>query len=243
MTMSTLLKIDGLQLAYGDLLVLQNLELHLGDGELVALIGPNGCGKTTLMQAIAGVQGPQQGHICIKGHDLATAELDAKRQLGFAISPEHLPHLLTGRECLRLFSGSRGLPAIPKATLELAETLALTSVLERRVGQYSLGMRQKLGILLGLMSAPPLLLLDEPFNGLDPRSALTLKQHLKERVCRDGASVLVATHSLDFAERHATRVILMLDGQLRHEWNRQQLDALKADPARSLEQAMAETLS
>lgn len=123
----------------------------------------------------------------------------------------------------------------------LAEAFALTPALDRYVEQYSLGMQQKLGILLGLLGEPPLRILDEPFTGLDPRSAMTLKNYLRSD--RDAAAALIATHSLDFAQRHATRTILMIDGELRQQWSRQELDALNADPARSLEQAMAEALS
>jgi ABC-2 type transport system ATP-binding protein len=101
-------------------------------------------------------------------------------------------------------------------------------------------MRQKLGILLGLLGEPPLLLLDEPFNGLDPRSALLFKQHLVALAGRGDTSVLLATHSLDIAERHATRVILLMDGRVRHTWNAAELAAMREHPERSLEQSMAE---
>lgn len=101
-------------------------------------------------------------------------------------------------------------------------------------------MRQKLGILLGLVGEPPLLLLDEPFNGLDPRSALAFKTHLAGLVARGDTSVLLATHSLDTAERHASRVILLMDGRVRRYWDATELAALREHPECSLETAMAE---
>ncbi len=238
--MTGLLRAAALHVAYGDVRVLDGIDLAIARGEFVALIGPNGAGKTTLLHAIAGIAPLCDGDIDIDGHDLANSPRAAKQAIGLAIDPPSLPALLTGRECLALFAGARGLPAIPAATLTLGETFSLTPVLDRRIDSYSLGMRQKLGILLGLLGEPPLLLLDEPFNGLDPRSALAFKSHLAALVARGDAGVLLATHSLDVAERHATRVVLLMDGRVRHTWNAAELVAMRQHPERSLEDAMAE---
>jgi ABC-2 type transport system ATP-binding protein len=228
-----------LRVAYGDVPVLDGIDLSLARGEFVALIGPNGAGKTTLLHAIAGIAPLCGGTVDIDGHDLANQPRAAKQAIGLAIDPPNLPALLTGRECLALFAGARGLPAIPAATLALGETLSLTPVLDRRIDSYSLGMRQKLGIMLGLTGEPPLLLLDEPFNGLDPRSALAFKTHLVSLVARGDTSALLATHSLDIAERHATRVVLLVDGGVRRSWDATELTAMREEQD-SLEKAMAE---
>lgn len=238
--MSELLRATNLHVAYGDTHVLDGIDLDIAQGEFVALIGPNGAGKTTLLHAIAGTTPLCGGSVSIAGHDLAKTPRDAKNALGLAVEPAQLPVLLTGHECLALFAGARGLPAIPPATLALGETLSLTSVLDRRIASYSLGMRQKLGILLGLIGEPRLLLLDEPFNGLDPRSALAFKTHLAAMVAQGDTGVLLATHSLDVAERHATRIVLLMDGRVRRSWDAAELAAMRERPERSLEQAMAE---
>jgi ABC-2 type transport system ATP-binding protein len=238
--MTALLHAHGLRVIYGDTRVLDGVDLEIARGEFVALIGPNGAGKTTLLHAIAGTVALDAGVVGIAGHDLASAPREAKSALGLAIDPPNLPSLLTGRECLALFAGARGLPAIPPATLALGETLSLTRVLDRRIASYSLGMRQKLGIMLGLIGEPPLLLLDEPFNGPDPRSALAFKSHLAELIARGDTSVLLATHSLDIAERHASCVILLMDGRVRRSWDAAELAAMREHPERSLEKAMAE---
>lgn len=238
--MTTLMRTTGLSVAYGDTRVLDGIDLEIARGEFIALIGPNGAGKTTLLHAIAGTAPLCGGTVEIAGHDLAKAPREAKQAIGLAIDPPSLPGLLAGRECLALFAGARGLPDIPPATLALGETLSLTSVLDRRVASYSLGMRQKLGITLGLIGEPPLLLLDEPFNGLDARSALAFKPHLAAMVARGDTSVLLATHSLEIAERHASRVVLLMDGRVRRSWNADELAATRERPERSLEKAMAE---
>jgi ABC-2 type transport system ATP-binding protein len=238
--MNGLLQISNLHVAYGDTHVLGGVDLEIGRGEFVALIGPNGAGKTTLLRAIAGTVALAAGAVGVAGHDLAKSPREAKSALGLAIDPPGLPALLTGRECLALFAGARGLPGIPPATLALGGILALGPMLDRRIASYSLGMRQKLGIMLGLIGEPPLLLLDEPFNGLDPRSALAFKSHLAALIARGDTSVLLATHSLDIAERHASRVILLMDGHIRRSWDAARLDAMRERPDGSLERAMAE---
>lgn len=185
--MTPVLHLDALTCGHAGQPVLQGIDLELPRGEFVALIGPNGSGKTTLLHCVAGLLRPQSGRVLIDGIDIAHDPHGAKSHLGFAIDPGQLPSLLTGSECLRLFAAARALPAIPAATLALAEALTLSPMLERRIGQYSLGTRQKLGIVLGLLGEPPLLLLDEPLNGLDPASAYALKRHLhhltRERGC------------------------------------------------------------
>ena len=158
----TALSIQALHHAYGPHRVLNGVDLNLERGEFLALIGPNGSGKTTLLKCLAGILTPQQGSIHIDGANLASDALAAKARLGFAVDPTLLPSLLSGRQCLELFAGARGLPGIPADTLALAEALNFARWLDRDVQDYSLGTRQKLGILLGLIGTPPLIILDEP---------------------------------------------------------------------------------
>jgi ABC-2 type transport system ATP-binding protein len=241
--MTTLLEAVGLRVEYAGTPALEAVDLVVRRGEFVALIGPNGCGKTSLLRALVGTVPCVAGTVRIDGHDLAREPRQARMQLGFAVAPEVLPRSLTGHECLRLFAATRDMPAPPPACLALADALALAPMLDRRVEGYSLGMRQKLGILLGLLGEPPLLLLDEPSNGLDPRSALVLKRHLDGLVSVGDTGVLLATHALDVAERHATRALLMVEGRLRHEWSRAELAELRDNPRHSLEQAMADAMA
>lgn len=243
MTASTL-QLSGLGFAYEPRQpVLRDIHLQLAPGEFAALIGPNGSGKSTLLQCLTGILAPTAGRVAIDGIDLAKHPQSAKSRLGYAIDPGRLPALLTGREALTLFAGARGLAEPPRASLALAETLKLSPMLDRRIGQYSLGTRQKLGIVLGLLGEPPLLVLDEPLNGLDPPSAWALKQHLQALARDRGAAVLLATHSLEVAERFINRALLLADGRLHCSWGRDELDEIRRHPARSLEQAMVQALA
>lgn len=236
------LEIAGLVHAYGPHRVLDNLELHIARGEFVALIGPNGSGKTTLLRCLAGILTPQQGRVAIAGIALNEDALAAKQRLGFAVDPTLLPPLLTGRQCLELFAGARGLGGVPTATLALAGELAFDTWLDREVQSYSLGTRQKLGILLGLIGEPPLIVLDEPMNGLDPLSAFALKQYLVRLTRENGCAVLLATHALEVAERFISRCVLLLGGRLVQDWDTAALDAIRHDADNSLEQVMVEAL-
>ena len=241
--MNPILELERLHFAYDEERVLQGIDLRLQPGEFVALLGPNGSGKTTLLHCIAGLLAPATGRVRIDAIDLARSPFEAKARLGFAVDPNRLPALLTGRECLRLFAAARGLPTIPASSLALADTLALTPMLDRRVGNTSLGTRQKLGIALGLLGEPPLLVLDEPLNGLDPPSAYALKQHLQMLTRERGAAVLLATHSLEIAERFINRALLLADGRLHRSWDHAELAAIRSDPAYSLEQAVVDALA
>jgi len=113
--------------------------------------------------------------------------------------------------------------------LALAEELRFTPYLESFVDTLSLGTRQKLAVLLALVGDPPLIVLDEAFNGLDPASALVLKRHLRARIQRRGGALLLATHSLDIVEHYADRAAVLIDGKLKHEWPKQELQRLRAN--------------
>jgi ABC-2 type transport system ATP-binding protein len=240
--MSHALLIENLAHAYGETPVLRGVDLALAPGDFMALIGPNGSGKTTLLRALSGILMPQQGRILIDGVDMRSDPVGAKARLGLAIDPELLPGALTGRQCLTLFANIRGLSGVPDDSLALASTLAFMPWLDRLVEEYSLGTRQKLGILLGLVGSPPLIVLDEPMNGLDPVSAWAIKQHLVTLTRERGCAVLLATHALEVAERFITRAQLLLEGRCARHWDEPQLIAIRHDPTRSLEQAMVEAL-
>jgi ABC-2 type transport system ATP-binding protein len=192
-----------------------------------------------LLRCATGQLLPHAGSVLIDGHSVADTPEVAKRRLGFAHPPEQLPNLLSGQQYLEVYAGVFGLPAIGDATLDLARRLGLDRALNQLVETYSLGMRQKLGILLALINDPTLIVLDESFNGLDPASALTVKDELRRRV-EAGSAVLLATHALDLVMRYSTRAALLLNGVIAKSWDGEQLQAQCARGGDALESELAD---
>jgi ABC-2 type transport system ATP-binding protein len=233
------LEIENLHARYGDQEVLSGVSLRVDRGAWFCLLGPNGVGKSTLLHCIAGRLEPTSGNVRISGQPLATAPTTAKARLGYACAPDQLPALLTGRQCLEVYAIAKELDAIDTDVLALAEALRFTPFLDGFVDSYSLGTRQKLCVLLALLGNPELILLDEAFNGLDPRSALVLKQALHERLSARRCGILLATHSLDMVEHHADAAALLLDGVIAQRWSHEDIDRLRASGGDALEAALA----
>lgn len=236
-----LLEVDDVHLAFGPLQVLRGVQLQLRGGELAGLVGPNGSGKSSLLRCIAGLQDGQRGAVRIAGLDMRLQAEAARAQLGFAVEPQRLPRLLTGRQCIELIADLRGQADRIDASLELGARLGLAPWLARETHTYSLGTRQKLAVVLALIGTPPLIVLDEVLNGLDPLAAFALKQELRARADA-GAAVLLATHGLEVAERLLDRALLLLDGRIAADWDAVALAEFRADPEGGLEHAVAERL-
>lgn len=237
--MDEVLLIQSLHAGYDKLVVLNGVDLKVARGEWLALLGPNASGKTTLLHCVTGMLVPSAGSISICGHSLRQQVKAAKQALGFGSAPESLPNLLTGRQCLEIYAAAKGLAAIGGDVLALADEFAFTTMLDRFVGSYSLGTKQKLAVLLALLGEPALVVLDEAFNGLDPASALVLKRHLRSRVSARSCGVLLATHALDVVERYSDRAALLLNGRIAREWTSEELATLRAAPGEGLEMALA----
>lgn len=236
----SILQIRGLCAGYGKRQVLSGVDLLVARGEWFSLLGPNGSGKSTLLHCVSGQLNPSSGTIHIGGESIVTASRRAKRLLGFAHAPDRLPGLLTGRQCLEVYAAARDLETVGDEILDLAERFHLTRYLEQFVDTYSLGTRQKLSALLALIGDPPLVVLDEAFNGLDPASALVLKRDLLDRVAAGKCAVLLATHALDIVLQYASTAALLLDGKLARAWDRNQLEAMRHESPEALEFALAE---
>ena len=230
------LDVESVHARFGDHEVLRGVSLQVARGEWFCLLGPNGVGKSTLLHCIVGRLDPASGEVRISGKSGSAA----KRRLGYACSPEQLPGLLTGRQCMEIYAIAKELECIDGDVLALSDELRFTPFMDAFVDTYSLGTRQKLCVLLGLLGDPDLIVLDEAFNGLDPRSSLTLKRHLRERLSADRCGVLLATHSLDIVEHHADAAALLLDGVVAKRWTVDELERLKSSGEHALERALAE---
>jgi ABC-2 type transport system ATP-binding protein len=209
------LVIDALTRRFGTVTAVSTLSLEVRAGEIVGFLGANGAGKTTTLRCASGLLAPDEGTIHVAGADLEREPRVAKARLGLVPDRPFLYDRLSAREFLAFVAALYDLPAEAAARRaeELLARLALAEHADRTIEGYSLGMRQKTAIAAALLHSPPLLLLDEPLNGLDPPAARLLKELLREHA-RAGGGVLVSTHLLDVAERLCDRVVILRAGRV-----------------------------
>ena len=194
---------------YGRIEAVSGVSLALREGDMVALIGHNGAGKTTLMKLMLGLIRPTHGKIQVLGEDPAAGQFSARRHLGYLPENVSLDATLTGRETQRFYAKLKREP-VAKA-LELLDAVGLGAAAGRRVGTYSKGMRQRLGLAQALIGRPRLLLLDEPTTGLDPELRQTFYEVI-QRLAAEGTTVLLCSHALTELEERAGRVVIMNRG-------------------------------
>ena len=191
------------------------LDLCVPAGEFYTLLGPNGAGKTTTMRMVAGLLAPDRGSISIFGVDALADPIGAKRIMAWVSDEPMLYDQLTPMEYLDFVAGLWGVDAklAEARARELLSWLGLAPHADERCGGFSKGMRQKLALAGALVHEPRLIILDEPFTGLDAGSSRVVKDVLRERV-RAGCSVIMTTHILEVAERMADRIGVMSKGRL-----------------------------
>jgi Cu-processing system ATP-binding protein len=207
--MKATVRVDNVTKRYGRLKAVTDVSFDLGEGEMVALIGHNGAGKTTLMKLMLGLIRPTAGSIEVLGDNPAAGEFAGRRQLGYLPENVSFDAALTGRETQAFYARLKREP-VAKA-LELLDVVGLGAAAGRRVGTYSKGMRQRLGLAQALIGQPRMLLLDEPTTGLDPELRLTFYEVI-QRLAAGGATVLLSSHALTELEERAGRVIIMNRG-------------------------------
>jgi Cu-processing system ATP-binding protein len=202
-------EIEGVSQQYGSMTVLHDLNLCLGEGEVLGLFGHNGAGKTTSMKLILGLLQASRGRVQVLGR--SPNDSLVRRQLGYL--PENVTFYaqLSGRETLRHFARLKG--AALAQVDALLEQVGLADAMDRRVKTYSKGMRQRLGLAQALLGAPRLLLLDEPTVGLDPIATQDLYQ-LVDRLRQQGTSIILCSHVLPGVEAHINRAAILAHGRL-----------------------------
>jgi ABC-2 type transport system ATP-binding protein len=201
--------LEGVRKVYGRTVAIDRVDLHVGPGELVGLIGHNGAGKTTLLRMLAGQLLPSEGVVRIAGIDVRADPGAARRKLGYVPEEPALYDYLTAREFLELVVAVRGTGDIDAAL----EMTGLGEDADRLIREYSQGMRRKTALAAAIVARPPVVVLDEALNGLDPPSAARVKAALRA-LCDDGTTVLLSTHILETVERLAGRVVMLARGRV-----------------------------
>jgi ABC-2 type transport system ATP-binding protein len=199
----------------GKIKAVDDLSVDVPDGEIVGFLGPNGAGKTTTLKLVMGVLRPDSGRIRINGLDIQSRPLEVKRIMGYVPDSPDMFLKLKGREYLNFMADMYGVPTVERRerAARLAETFELSGSLSETLQQYSHGMRQKIVLMGALLHDPEVFILDEPLTGLDPKSAFSLKEILRE-YARRKRTVFFSTHVLDVAERLCDRVAVIHKGRL-----------------------------
>lgn len=192
-----------------------DLSIHVEPGDLYAFIGHNGAGKTTTLKAISGIHGFEEGDIFVDGISVREDPLAAKRVMAYIPDNPDLFEYLTGIQYLNFVADVFGLPADlrQEKIRAYADGFEITESLGDLISTYSHGMKQKLAIISALIHSPRLLILDEPFVGLDPKAAVTLKSYMAD-LCASGGAVFFSTHVLEVAEKLCSKVAIIKDGKL-----------------------------
>ena len=210
-----MLKLTNLTKKFGNFIAVNNINLEINAGDFFGFLGQNGAGKTTTIKMITGLYAPTNGTIHIGGFDIQKNHIEAKQLIGYIPDQPFLYEKLTGREFL-FFCG--GLYKIEKNKLkkiidETIDQLKIEQWVDKRTEEYSQGMKQRIAIASALLHNPRLLVVDEPMIGLDPQSALIVKNVLKKKAS-EGVAIFMSTHSLNVAEEICSRIGIIKDGQM-----------------------------
>jgi len=210
-----MLKIEHLTKRYGDKLAVDDLSLHIAPGEIYGFIGHNGAGKTTTLKSAVGILQFDSGAVTIDGLALDADPLACKARLAYIPDNPELYDFMTGIKYLNFIADIFGVsPEEKKARIhDLAERLGLTDDLAQPISAYSHGMKQKLAIISAWIHQPRLIVMDEPFVGLDPKASHLLKQMMREH-CNQGGAIFFSTHVLEVAEKLCDKVAIIQKGRL-----------------------------
>ena len=231
-----MLQIEHLTKTYGEKKAVDDLSLHILPGEIYGFIGHNGAGKTTTLKSVAGILRFDAGEIRIGGPSIRTDPLACKRKLAYIPDNPDLYDYMTGIQYLNFIANIFGVSAADRQVRirELAERFELTNDLAQPIAAYSHGMKQKLAIISAWLHAPQLVVMDEPFVGLDPKAAHLLKGMMRE-LCDRGGAIFFSTHVLEVAEKLCDKVAILRAGKLIRSGT---MDEVKGDD--SLEEVFLE---
>ncbi len=210
-----MLKIEHLTKTYGDKKAVDDLSLHILPGEIYGFIGHNGAGKTTTLKSVAGILQFDAGEITIDGNSVRNQPLACKKEIAYIPDNPDLYDYMTGIKYLNFIADIFGISAADRQVRihDYAERFELTADLAQPIASYSHGMKQKLAIIAAWIHQPKLIIMDEPFVGLDPKAAHLLKGMMRE-VCDEGGAIFFSTHVLEVAEKLCDKVAIITAGRL-----------------------------
>lgn len=210
-----MLRISHLTKTYGDKRAVDDLTLHIAPGEIYGFIGHNGAGKTTTLRSVCGILQYDSGEILVDGVSVREDPVGAKSRLAYIPDNPDLYDFMTAIRYLRFVADVYGVSAEDRdaRVAYYADAFGLTENLADPIGSFSHGMKQKLALISALIHAPRLLIMDEPFVGLDPTAAHTLKRLMRE-LTASGASIFFSTHVLEVAEKLCDKIAIIKDGRL-----------------------------
>lgn len=212
---NNMLQIKNLTKRYGDKLAVDNLSLHIMPGEIYGFIGHNGAGKTTTIKACTGILNFEEGDILIDGVSIKEKPLECKKQMAYIPDNPDMYDFMTGIGYLNFIADIFDVPEEVRDELidKYADAFEIKDNLGQLVSEYSHGMKQKLAIISAWIHEPKLVIMDEPFVGLDPKASHILKQMMR-KMCDDGGAIFFSTHVLEVAEKLCDKVAIIKCGRL-----------------------------
>lgn len=221
------LEAAGLRKAFGDLIAVDGVDFHIGEGETYGLLGPNGAGKTTTISMVTGLLERDAGEVTVAGRPITTTTIEAKGAIGYVPQDIAIYPDLSARENLEFFARLYGMAGKQRSARvdEVLEIIGLADRAGDRADEYSGGMKRRLNIGIGLLHEPQLLMLDEPTVGVDPQSRNAILESV-EGLSHEGMAVLYTTHYMEEAERLCDRVGIIDKGKIMAEGTRTELVAL-----------------
>lgn len=210
-----MLKIEHLTKTYGDKKAVDDLSLHIQSGEIYGFIGHNGAGKTTTLKSVVGILGFDEGNILVNGTSVKDNPLECKKVIAYIPDNPDLYEFMTGIQYLNFIADIFGISASDRAERinKYAEIFEIKGNLADAISSYSHGMKQKLAIISALIHDPKLIIMDEPFVGLDPKASHLLKGIMRE-ICDNGGAIFFSTHVLEVAEKLCDKIAIIKDGRL-----------------------------
>lgn len=210
-----MLKIEHLTKKYGDFKAVDDLSLHIAPGEIYGFIGHNGAGKTTTLKSVVGILQFDNGEIYIDGTSITADPLKCKKEIAYIPDNPDIYEFMTGIKYLNFVADIFGVSAADRQEKirKYAEIFELSSDLAQPISTYSHGMKQKLTIISAWIHSPKLIIMDEPFVGLDPKAAHLLKGMMRE-ICNNGGAIFFSTHVLEVAEKLCDKIAIIKEGKL-----------------------------